>query len=328
MTRRAKIVAALALLGAVHGAVAMAGFLAPYDFADQHRDYPYAPPTRVHFVDDAGRFHWRPFVCGDGMSLASGGQAQACSTIYPLRFGVHGRLFGVDAPGAIFLLGSDAYGRDVFSRVLYGGRISLLTGLAAALASLALGLAVGLAAGFHGGWPDRLLMRGGELFMALPWLYLLLGVRAALPLHVSPAQGLLALIAIIGCAGWVRPARLIRGVALSARERGFVLAARGFGARDFYLIRRHVLPMTMGVTLTQATVLIPQYVLAELTLSFLGLGVSEPIPSWGNMLAEARQYHVIVSHAWMLSPGIAVVPVLLGFVLLADQFIDNRTNGI
>jgi peptide/nickel transport system permease protein len=327
MTRRAKIGIALTFLGGLHAAVALAGFLAPYDFADQRREYPYAPPTRVHFVDDAGRFHWRPFVCGAGLSLPTGGQAQACPTNYPVRFFVHGRLFGVDPPGAIFLLGSDGYGRDVFSRVLYGGRISLVAGLAAALVSLALGLAFGVVAGFYGGWPDRLLMRGGELFMALPWLYLLLGVRAVLPLHIGPAQAFLALIAIIGCVGWVRPARLIRGVALSARERGFVLSARGFGASNLYLMRRHVLPMTLGVALTQATVLIPQYVLAELTLSFLGLGVGEPTPSWGNMLAEARQYHVIVSHAWMLAPGLAVIPVLFGFVLLADQLIETRTSS-
>jgi peptide/nickel transport system permease protein len=186
-----------------------------------------------------------------------------------------------------------------------------------------LGLVLGVTAGFYGGWPDRLLMRGGELFLALPWLYLLLGVRAALPLHISPVQTFFAVIVIIGCVGWVRPARLIRGVALSGRERGFVLAARGFGASDLYLIRRHVLPMTLGVTLTQATVLIPQYILAELALSFLGLGVGEPIPSWGNMLAEARRYHVLLSHAWMLAPGVAVIPVLLGFVVLADQLIDT-----
>jgi peptide/nickel transport system permease protein len=114
-------------------------------------------------------------------------------------------------------------------------------------------------------------------------------------------------------------------VVLSARERGFVLAARGFGASDAYLIRRHILPLTLGVVLTQATVLIPQYILAEVALSFLGLGVGEPMPSWGNMLAEAQQYHALVEHGWMLAPGLAIIPVLLGYLLLADTLLETRS---
>jgi peptide/nickel transport system permease protein len=236
---------------------------------------------------------------------------------YPLLFH-RGHLVSVQAPGVLFFLGTDGLGRDIFSRVLYGARISLAAGLLAALLSLVIGWTLGTIAGFFGGWADPLLMRGSELFMALPWLYLLLAVRAFLPLHISPLQTFFLLIAMIGGLGWVRPARLIRGVVLSARERPYVLAARGFGAGPAYLIRRHILPFTWGVTLTQATVLIPQYILAEVTLSFLGLGVGEPVPSWGNMLAEARQYHVLTSHPWLLAPGLAAVPVLLGYLLLAD----------
>jgi peptide/nickel transport system permease protein len=277
MTRRTKIAAALVFLGILHGLALFAGFLAPYPYAEQHREFPYAPPTPIHW-----------------------------------------RLSGAREPDVVFLLGSDAYGRDVFSRLLYGGRVSLFTGLLAAFLSLALGLALGTAAGYYGGWLDRLLMRTGELVMALPWLYLLLAVRAFLPLHITTVQTFFLIVAIIGGVGWVRPARLIRGVVLSARERGFVLAARGFGASDAYLIRRHILPLTLGVVLTQATVLIPQYILAEVALSFLGLGVGEPVPSWGNMLAEAQQYHALVAHAWMLAPGLAIIPVLLGYLLLAD----------
>src|SRR5204862_2856787 len=117
----------------------------------------------------------------------------------------------------------------------------------------------------------------------------------------------------IGTMGWVRPARLIRGVAISTREQGYVLAAAGSGASGFYLIRRHVLPQTWGVLLTQATVLIPQFILAEVTLSFLGLGISEPVLSWGNMLAEARQYFALISHAWLLAPGLVLAPLLVGY---------------
>ncbi len=298
----------LVLLAAFHAAVVLAGFLAPYDYAEQHRDFPYAPPSRIHLV------HLRPYAeSPDGKS-------------YPIEFLVHGRLFGVRPPGVVFLLGTDGSGRDVFSRLLYGGRVSLLTGLAAALLSLVLGTALGTIAGFFGGWPDQLLMRGGELMMALPWFYLLLAVRAFLPLHISAVEAFALLIAIIGGIGWVRPARLVRGVVLAGRENGFVQAARGFGAGSPYLIRRHVLPLTFPVVLTQATVLIPQYILAEVTLSFLGLGVGEPVPSWGNMLAEARQYHTIVEHTWLLAPAIAIVPLLLGFLLLADALSGQQVS--
>ena len=317
MSRTTKIALAVAFLGLPHLAIALAGFLAPYDFAEQHRDYPYAPPTRVHWSN------LRPFVHGLSAD-AGGGYREDQSRSYPLRFGSRGRLVDVDPPGVLFLFGSDGYGRDVFSRVLYGGRVSLLTGLAAAFISLALGLLFGAAAGYFGGWLDQILMRSAELVMALPWLYLLLATRAFLPLHITALQAFLLLTAIIGCIGWVRPARLIRGVVLSAKERGFVEAARGFGASDLYLLRRHVLPMTWGVALTQATVLIPRYVLAEVALSFLGLGVGEPVPSWGNMLAEARQYHAIVSHLWMLAPGLAAIPILLGYLVLADALIERQ----
>jgi peptide/nickel transport system permease protein len=316
----------LGFLAVLHGAVLLAAFLAPYHFAEQHRDFPFAPPTRLHWIDPAGQFHLRPFVYRIRQDLNTASYEEDRTHFYPLQFFQQGKLLGVPQPGVIFLLGSDGYGRDVLSRVLYGGRVSLFTGLAAAFLSLGLGLVFGLTAGFYSGWPDQILMRSGELFLALPWLYLLLAARAFLPLHIDTVQAFLLLAGIIGTVGWVRPARLIRGVVLSARERGFVLAARGFGASDGYLIRRHILPLTFSVVVTQATLLIPQYILAEVTLSFLGLGVGEPVPSWGNMLAEARQYHTLVSHAWMLAPGLAIVPILLGYLLAADTLLEEAPN--
>jgi peptide/nickel transport system permease protein len=168
-------------------------------------------------------------------------------------------------------------------------------------------------------------MRFGEIFIALPWLYLLFALRAFLPLNINPSQAFLLLIAVIGSVGWARPARLIRGVVLSGKERHYVLAARMFGGSGLYLMRRHILPQTYSIILTQAVLLIPQYVLAEVTLSFLGLGVGEPEPSWGNMLASVQQYHVLVSYWWMLLPGIALIPVFLSFVLLANALQARAT---
>lgn len=175
-----------------------------------------------------------------------------------------------------------------------------------------------MAAGYYGGWRDELLMRIAELFLALPWLYLLFALRAFLPLAVSPFDAFLLVVVVIGFVGWARPARLVRGVVLTVKERDFVRAARGFGASNFYLLRRHIFPETAGVLLTQAAILVPQFVLAEMTLSFLGLGVPEPAASWGNLLASLQQYSVLVSYWWMYLPALVIVPFFLGYLGLAS----------
>ena len=331
MIRRWLARIALVFIGALHVLVLLAGFFAPYPFAMQNRNFPYAPPTRLHFVDQSGKLHLRPFVYG-WTGDSESGYREDPQHVFSVQFFVPSvepgsnafvrfprHLFGVPAPGVIFILGSDEYGRDVFSRILYGGQISLAAGLLATFVALALGLVLGAAAGFCGGLTDRLLMRGGELFMALPWLYLLLAIRAFLPIHVAPVEALFLLVLVIGGVGWPRPARLIRGVVLNTRERGFVLAAQGFGAPPLYVIRRHILPSVRGVIGAQTSVLIPQFILAEVTLSFLGLGIGEPVPSWGNMLAQARQYYVIMGHPWMFAPGIILIPLIVSFVAIADS---------
>ena len=261
--------------------------------------------------------------------------------MYPVRFFVRAapvriaglfssdrHLFGTDSPTPLFLFGSDEYGRDLFSRLLYGGQISLFAGLLGAALSLGIGVVLGGIAGFYGGWVDEIIMRAAELFLALPWLYLLFAVRMSLPLQIAPAQAFLLIVTVIGVVGWARPARLIRGVVLSARTRDYVLAARCAGASDPYLLRRHVLPQIVGIALTQAAVLAPQYVLAEVTLSFFGLGVGEPVPSWGNMLSSLHRYHVLASYWWMFLPGIALIPVFLLYYALADALHQRASTRI
>lgn len=293
--KRRKLGIAAALLGAVHAAVLFAGFLAPHDPAEQHREHAFAPPAlprpadvRFFVRDDAGRLH----------------------------------LFS--AP--VFLLGTDGFGRDQLSRLLHGGRISLAAGLLAAALSLGAGWMLGALAGFYGRWTDAAVMRAADVFLALPWLYLLLAVRAFLPLEMPPARAFLTVVAVVGAVGWARPARLVRGVVLSARERGYVLAARGFGASDAWLLRRHILPQTAGVMATQASLLAPRYIMAEVTLSFLGLGVGEPSPSWGGMLAALQHYHVLVNYWWMVIPALMLIPVFMGYLLLADVLLENRKS--
>lgn len=331
MAPRQKLRLALAALAVVHGVLLLGGFFAPYDFAVQNRLLPFAPPTRIHFLDARRNLHSRPFFYQWTARTGSAtGYEEDQNVAYPVRFFVAGapykiggilesrwHLFGSEEPARIFLIGSDAYGRDQFSRFLYGGQISLFTGLLATAISLSLGMAMGALAGFYGGWLDEIIMRIAEVFLALPWLYLLFAVRAFLPLHITPRQVFLLLISVIGVIGWARPARLIRGVVLSAKERQYVLAARGFGASEIYLLRRHVLPQASTVALVQAAVLIPRYVLAEVTLSFLGLGLSEPVPSWGNMLAGLQQYYVLEAYWWMWIPALALIPIFLAYYTLS-----------
>jgi peptide/nickel transport system permease protein len=322
----------LLLVAALHIGALFAGFIAPYDFAKQDRDLIYAAPSRLHFVDAKGRWHWRPSVCllADHSEIF-GGYEEDPQKCLPVKLLVRGspykvfgmflssrHLFGVEPPAKIALLGSDGYGRDVFSRLVYGSQLSLFSGLLAMALSLLFGALLGIAAGYYGGWLDALVMRCLDLFLALPWLYLLFAIRAFLPLHISPGRVFVLLIAVIGLVGWARPARLIRGVVLSGKERGYVLAARGFGASNFYLMRRHLLPQTYSVLLTQAALLIPQYILAEVTLSFLGLGVGEPAPSWGNMLSTIQQYDVMISYWWMWAPGFVLIPVFFIYQLLGS----------
>ena len=323
----------LVVLGVLHGMVVCAGFFAPYDPVEQDRQSPYLPPMRLHLLDAHGHLHVRPFVYPLRLRESSFDQFEEDTTEpHPVKFFLRGaryRLLGFlplrmhffgGENTRIYLLGTDAYGRDQFSRLLFGGQVSLFAGLLGAGVTLFIGWSIGAVAGYYGGWRDSLLMRVAELFLALPWLYLLFALRAFLPLAVSPLEAFILITAVLGAVGWARPARLVRGVVLSAKERDFVRAARGFGASNGYLLRRHILPETSSVLLTQAAILIPQYVLAEMTLSFLGLGVPEPVPSWGNLLSGLQQYSVLVSYWWMYLPALAMVPFFLGYLGLASSF--------
>jgi peptide/nickel transport system permease protein len=312
---------AVATLAALHVVVALAGFVSPNHFAEQHRELPLSPPMKLHWVDEQGRWTLRPFVhpwaAGKGPTYR-----EDRSRRLPLRLWVERgdyrilgfvparlRLLGLDDGEPLFLLGTDSYGRDCLARLLHGGQVSLSAGLLATFVSCALALVLGGMSGYRGGWTDRVVMGVSDLFLALPWLYLLFAVRAFLPLDLEPGRAFGLIVLLLGIIGWARPGRLVRGVVLSAKEREFVVAARAFGARDGYILRTHVLPQALGVLLTQAALLVPVYVLAEVTLSFVGLGVAEPLPSWGTMLASLQEYHVLSTAWWMFAPGVALVAV-------------------
>ena len=331
MKRRFALALWLVPLLALHCVLLFPGFFGPCDYAAQNRDFPFAAPTRIHFADAAGKLYVRPFVYVLEFNERTQAYEESTERRFPIRFFLKGprytvlsawtadhHLLGVDAPGHLWLFGTDDFGRDLFSRMLFGGRISVFAGILGAGIALFTGACLGVLAGFYGHSTDNALMRLVELFLALPWLYLLLAVRAVLPLRIKTIDAFLLLVAVTGLIGWARPARLIRGIVLSARERGFVLAARSMCASDWHILRRHILPQTYSTLLTIAVLLVPQFILAEVTLSFLGLGVSEPIPSWGNLIAQLQSYRVLTSYWWMYLPAAVLVALFLVYHLAAS----------
>ena len=330
MSRRSCLVLAALWLAALHIGAIAAGFIAPGDYAEQNRASAFAPPTRLHFVDLLGRVHVRPFVCRWSAYPGTLLYSEDCSHLFPLQFFVTGtryhlfgvvesrtHLFGVPRPAHIYLMGTDDFGRDQFTRFLYGAQLSLFSGLFACAISLTLGIILGTLAGYYRGWADGAIMGAADLSLALPWLYLLLIARALLPLNTSPRAVFLTVVTIIGVVGWARPARLIRNTVLTAAERGYVILAKSFGGSDLDVLLTHIMPQIRPVAMTQASLLIPRYILAEVVLSFLGLGVNEPTASWGNLIKPLQQYSILSSYWRMSVPASLLLPTFLSYITIS-----------
>ncbi|MFP4473387.1 MAG: ABC transporter permease [Candidatus Omnitrophota bacterium] len=314
-----------------------AGFLAPYSYDDEARDLSYAPPTAVHFFSEDGQ--WRgPYVYGINITFDRFHRRvyrEDRSETHSLQFLVSSetfkfaglelprvRLFGVDAPGRLYLWGADSRGRDIFSRILYGGRISLSIGLIGVAISYVIGLLIGGIAGYYGGKIDNILMRVCEMFMMIPGFYLLLALRAVVPADFNSVQVYFSIVIILSFIGWAGLARIIRGMCLSLREREFVLAARVMGAGDLKIIREHILPHTLSYSVIAVMLAIPGYILAESALSLIGLGIQDPFASWGNMLAEAMNIVRIRFAPWILIPGGCIFVVVMCFNVVGDALRD------
>ncbi len=312
-----------------------ADFIAPYPYDIQHRDTPYHPPTQIHFFDEKGNFHFRPFVYKYELVDPVFKIYRVNKSVrYPIYFFVKGdkhyllgliptdvHLFGVKN-GKIFILGADNLGRDIFSRLLYGGRVSLSIGLVGVLVSFTIGAIIGGISGYFGGKIDNVLMRISEIIMSFPGFYLMLALRAVFPITLSSVQVYFLIVVILSFIGWAGLARVIRGMVLSIREQDFVIAAKSYGASSIRIILRHILPNTFSYLLIAATLSIPGYILGESALSLLGLGIQEPYASWGNMLSAARSVSAIASYPWILSPGIAIFVTILAFNLIGDALRD------
>jgi peptide/nickel transport system permease protein len=220
------------------------------------------------------------------------------------------------APSRQHLLGTDDLGRDRFARVLYGTRVSLLLAPAAALLSSLLAVLIGGAAGFLGGWIERLVMAATDLFLSLPWLFLLITVRALLPLNVSPITSVAITFALLGCLGWAAAARVVCADARSLAHSDFILLARASGSSGFRLLWKQVVPNLRPIVFAQFWISIPVFILTEANLGVLGLGVAEPLPSWGSLLRELQSYSAITGQPWQFVPLILFVAVVSCFHLV------------
>lgn len=308
-----------------------APFIAPYSPRKQFRDLFYHPPTRIHFRDEYGGWHLRPFISQyERIDLTPRYQTKPRTA--RLYFFVEGdpyqwlgmtwrtHLFGPkDASGNIFFLGSDALGRDLFSRIVYGARFSLTLGVVSVAITMLLGTLLGAAAGYFAGWVDTLLMRLVDLFLSIPALFLILAIRGLAPLRLQTVDLYWMMAAVFALVGWASVTRVVRGQVASLKSREYVLAARVAGASDWRILRRHILPFTTSYLLVQSTVLIPAFILGEITLSFLGVGVQEPDPSWGNLLTAATSLRAMTDFPWLLSPAVFIFVTVAAFNLIGDQ---------
>src|SRR6202158_650061 len=214
------------------------------------------------------------------------------------------------APSARFLLGTDELGRDRFARLLYGTRISLLLAPAAAFLSTLIAALIGGTAGYLGGKWERAVTSGIDLFLSLPWLFLLLTVRALLPLNTSPVTSVIITFLLLGCLGWATPARIVRAGTRALVHSDYLVHARANGVSGIRLFCRHLLPNLRPILLAQFWISVPVFILSEANLGLLGLGVSEPLPSWGAMLRELENYTAVLQNPWMLVPaGLLVIVV-------------------
>ncbi|MDB9303529.1 ABC transporter permease [Nodularia spumigena CS-591/12] len=347
-------------------AVIAADFVAPYDPIASQPNGSLLPPTQIYWFSQSepGKFigpHVYPTTQGD-TDLQTGDRKLIVDLEKPtpLRLFVSGteyrllqlklplppnwkevtisrgiplnwHLFGTKGEAYINILGTDDQGRDQFSRLVHGGRISMFIGIIGVLITFPLGLIIGGISGYFGGWTDSVIMRFAEVLMTFPGIYLLVTLGSVLPPGLTSTQRFLLIVVITSIISWAGLARVIRGQVLSIKEREFVQAARAMGGKPIYIIIRHILPQTATYVIISATLAVPGFIGAEAVLSLIGLGIQQPDPSWGNMLSLASNASIVVLQPWLIwPPAVLIILTVLSFNLLGDGLrdaLDPRSLG-
>lgn len=315
-----------------------ASFFSPYGPYKAFDDYLYNPPQRIHFFNEDG-FSLRPFVYRlrvardprtlkkiytidksqkDYIYFFARNSEYKLWNLIPLNI----RLFGVKKPGTIFLLGTDDMGRDLFSRTLHASRISLSIGLVGVIVTFILGCLLGGISGYYGGMIDMIIQRAIEFFLSIPTIPLWMALAAALPREWSQMKIYLAITVILALRNWCMLARVVRGKLISTREEDFTMAAKIAGASGMRIITRHLLPSFLSYLIVNLTISVPAMIIGETALSFLGLGLRDPVISWGVLLNRAQSVRVIALYPWLLIPAVFVILTVLSFNAVGDGIRD------
>jgi peptide/nickel transport system permease protein len=336
-TRHRLAMAGMTVIVALYTLALFHSFIAPYEKATR-TSFIFRSPQGLHFFDEQG-FSLRPFVYGTAIKRDLATMSRSFeddrSTRYYLQFFVPGdryeflglfesdvHLFGVEKGGTLFLMGTDDLGRDLFSRILYGAAISLSVGFVGVMISFVLGVILGGISGYYGGWVDTLIQRVVEFLITIPTIPIWMAFSAAVPTGWDPVKIYFAMTLILALTSWPRLARVVRSKLLEVRTEDFVMAARLAGLRDRAIIFRHLIPASLSYLIVHITLAVPDMIIAETSLSFLGLGLRPPVVSWGVLLQAAQNIGAVYSYPWLMWPAAFVVLAVMAFNFMGDGLRD------